>query len=185
MKRVMGLQVLSEKVESSFEPDNPFLLQISRDPFLNSPDYTFYRIRERFRQFYYFINLLVEKSRKIEFIEKRGKIVHRFLILTKRSFKTQKVHVLVTSESHQKREGPFLRLGMFLSNVQKAGYLFCGWKRCSQKCEKGAFKKRAFSSYQEGILNPTGWTVSKVLALFYEYFGLNPLPTSQETNRAE
>ena len=45
MKGVMGLQVLSEntwwKGLIFFEPDHPSLLQISRDPFLNSPEYTF------------------------------------------------------------------------------------------------------------------------------------------------
>ena len=35
----MGLQVLSEKVESSLNQNTP--LQISLDPFLNSPEYTF------------------------------------------------------------------------------------------------------------------------------------------------
>ena len=39
IKSVMGLQVLSEKVESSWNQTTP--LQISRDPFLNSPEYTF------------------------------------------------------------------------------------------------------------------------------------------------
>ena len=122
----MGLQVLSEKVESSLNQTTPPCYKFPETHSLIHLSTPFNRIRERFRQLYFFINLLVEKSRKIKFIEKGGKIVHRFLILTKRSFKTQKVHVLVTSESHQKREGRFLRLGMFLSNVQKAGYLFCG-----------------------------------------------------------
>ena len=35
----MDFQVLSEKVESSWNQTTP--LQISRDPFLNSPEYTF------------------------------------------------------------------------------------------------------------------------------------------------
>ena len=36
---VMDFQVLSEKVESSWNQTTP--LQIFRDPFLNSPEYTF------------------------------------------------------------------------------------------------------------------------------------------------
>ena len=65
----------------------------------------------------------VEKSRKIKFIEKRGKNCSSVSHFNKGSFKTQKVPVLVTSESHQKRDirdGPFLRLEMFLSNAQKS-----------------------------------------------------------------
>lgn len=107
------------------------------------------------------------------FIEKRGKIVHRFLILTNEALKRNKVPVLVTSESHQKREGPFLRLGMFLSNAQKG--VFSAVERDLLKSakkvplKKGAFKPsgRHFKSHWlEGV---------KSLVLFYEYFGLNSL----------
>ena len=31
------------------------------------------------------------------------------------------------------------------------GYIFCGWKRCSQKCGKGAFKKRRFQAIRKAF----------------------------------
>ena len=90
----------------------------------------------------------VEKSRKIRFIEKRGKIVHRFLI--KRTFKTQKVPVLVTNESHQKHEGPFLRLEMFLSNVQK-GIFSVVERDVLKSAKKVPLKKRRFQAIRKAF----------------------------------
>ena len=80
---------------------------------------------------------------------------------------------MVTSESHQKCEGPFFRLGMFLSNAQKG--IFSAVERDVLKnaekvpLKRGVFKLsgRHFKFYWlEGV---------KGFALFYEYFGLNSL----------
>lgn len=88
----------------------------------------------------------VEKSRKIKFIEKRGKNCSSVSHFNKGSFKTQKVPVLVTSESHQKRDGPFLRLEMFLSNAQK-GIFSVVERDFLKSAKKVPLKKKAFSSY--------------------------------------
>ena len=104
---------------------------------------------------------------------KRGQNCSSVSQFNKRTFKTQKVPVLVTSESHQKCEGPFFRLGMFLSNAQKG--IFSAVERDVLKnaekvpLKRGVFKLsgRHFKFYWlEGV---------KGFALFYEYFGLNSL----------
>ena len=71
---------------------------------------------------------------------------------------------MVTSESHQKCEGPFFRLGMFLSNAQKG--IFSAVERDVLKnAEKVPLKKGVFK-LSGRHLNSTGWKVSKVLRYF-------------------
>ena len=96
-----------------------------------------------------------------------------FSYFNKRTFKTQKVPVLVTSESHQKCEGPFLRLGMFLSNAQKGIF---------SAVERDVLKNAEKVSLKIGVFKLSGrhfkfyWLEGvKGFALFYEYFGLNSL----------
>ena len=177
-KNILGGFIISERFRQFyfFTKRSNLLLEKSRKIKLSA--FIFHRTKCKIVTFFVNASRLGEKLKKGTFLEKKGgyfklsgeniltsilSAFHPFLTLPNKTLKREKgTFFSVWSDFFKSaKKVPFCGLGTFLSKEQKR-YLFCGWKRCSHKCEKGTLKNKWVKLYLKAVSNPTDWQMSTV-----------------------